>query len=244
MVHNGSEFYDNKTVFEEYMRRRSRQENPNDSIEKPIIMDMIGSMDGLSVLDLGCGDAKFGLDLMQLGCLSYVGLEASENMVNGASRNLLGTEGKVYRTNIEDWEYPADTFDLVVSRLVLHYIDDVSKTVKQVHKTLKQSGKLVFSVEHPVITSSYKSYSNTKARHDWIVDDYFNTGIRHQNWLGGEVKKYHRTVEDYFITLQQAGFIVEQLRESRPIREHFVNEDNYNRRMRIPLFLFLAARKV
>ena len=56
--------------------------------------------------------------------------------------------------------------------------------------------------------------------------------------------KYHRTVEDYFRALQEAGFVVEQLRESRPQREQFADEQTYERRRRIPLFLFLAGRKV
>ena len=55
--------------------------------------------------------------------------------------------------------------------------------------------------------------------------------------------KYHRTVEEYFLGLQTAGFVVECLRESRPERQWFVHEETYQRRTRIPLFLFLAARK-
>lgn len=51
------------------------------------------------------------------------------------------------------------------------------------------------------------------------------------------------TVEDYFVFVQQAGFVVERLRESRPRRELFADEETYLRRMRIPLFLLLAAHK-
>ncbi len=61
--------------------------------------------------------------------------------------------------------------------------------------------------------------------------------------MGSAVIKFHRTVEDYFTALQSAGFTVEQLRESRPRRENFTDPDLYDRRTRIPLFLFLAARK-
>jgi hypothetical protein len=76
-----------------------------------------------------------------------------------------------------------------------------------------------------------------------VVDDYFASGARETAWLGGTVRKYHRTIEDYFRALQDAGFVVEQLRESRPRREHFADEQTYQRRKRIPLFLFLAGRK-
>jgi hypothetical protein len=59
----------------------------------------------------------------------------------------------------------------------------------------------------------------------------------------GEVVRYHRTIEKYFTTLQSAGFVVESLRESCPHREQFADAETYELLKRVPLFLFLAARK-
>jgi len=101
----------------------------------------------------------------------------------------------------------------------------------------------VFSVEHPVITSCDRGWAAGTLRQDWVVDDYFVTGARENAWMGGTVRKYHRTVEDYFRALQHAGFTVEQLRDSRPQRAQFADQQVYERRMRIPLFLFLSGRK-
>src|SRR5476649_107650 len=39
-------------------------------------------------------------------------------------------------------------------------------------------------------------------------------------WLGATVRLYHRTIEDHVAALQSAGFSLQQLRESRPRREH------------------------
>lgn len=61
--------------------------------------------------------------------------------------------------------------------------------------------------------------------------------------MGGEVIKYHRTIEDYDAALRGAGFLVESLRESRPRRELFADEATNRRRRRIPLMLFFAARR-
>ena len=55
--------------------------------------------------------------------------------------------------------------------------------------------------------------------------------------------KYHRTVEDYFVGLQRAGFAVESVREAEPQREWFEDDDTYQRRKRIPLFLIMAGIK-
>jgi hypothetical protein len=61
--------------------------------------------------------------------------------------------------------------------------------------------------------------------------------------MGGQVVKYHRTVENYFVSLQRAGFSIKSLREAEPQRIHFEDDDTYQRRKRIPLFLIMAGQK-
>jgi SAM-dependent methyltransferase len=241
---NGVDFYDEEQVFAYYMQRRQRPDNPNDTIEKPIFMEMLGNYYGKVVLDLGCGDGGFGVELLAGGCHAYTGIEASVRMVALAQERLGLAGGIVHHDSIESWAYPEDAFDLVVSRLALHYTDHIEQTFAKLYSALKSGGRLVFSVEHPVLTSSNQSATASGRRYQWIVDDYFITGARNVAWMGSEVIKFHRTVEDYFSALQETGFTVEQLRESRPRRENFTDPDLYARRTRIPLFLFLAARKL
>ncbi len=240
---NGPDFYDQENVFDYYTKRRQRDDNPNDTLEAPIFMEMLGDFHGADILDLGCGQGGFGIKLLADGCRSYTGLEASTRMFAAADA-LKSAGGQIILTPMESWTYPEAAFDVVVSRLALHYISDIAQIFNRVHHTLKPGGRLIFSVEHPVITSSNHSATATGKRHDWIVDDYFVTGPRNVSWMGSEVIKYHRTVEDYFSGLQQAHFAVEQLRESRPRPEMFADEALYARRQRIPLFLMLAARRI
>jgi SAM-dependent methyltransferase len=240
MSYYGSEFYDNDSNFENYMERRQGRENANDTLEKPVIWELLGNVSGMKILDLGCGDARFGIELFNKGCTEYIGIEGSHNMVQVASKTLEGCNGTVVQTMIEDWEYPHESFNLVLSRLAIHYIQDVRSVFRRIHQTLKPNGKFIFSVEHPIITSTLQPAGT---RTNWIVDNYFVDGYREQQWLGGTVHKYHRTIEDYFIAMQEAGFIIEQLRESRPIRKNFINEETYERRLRIPLFLFLSGTR-
>jgi SAM-dependent methyltransferase len=241
---NGADFYDEEQVFAYYMQRRQRPDSPNDTIETPIFMEMLGDYAGKAVLDLGCGDGRFGGELLAGGCHAYTGIEASVRMVALAQERLMPIGGTVYHESIESWVYPENAFDLVVSRLALHYTDHIEHTFARIFAALKPGGRLVFSVEHPVLTSSNQSATASGRRYEWIVDDYFITGARNVAWMGSEVIKFHRTVEDYFSALQEAGFTVELLRESRPRRKNFTDPDLYDRRTRIPLFLFLAARKL
>lgn len=243
MAYNGPAFYDNDAIFNTYMARRSRPDNPNDLLEEPVILALIGELTGRRILDLGCGDAAFGRQALAQGCQSYLGVEGSHNMTQAAQENLTGTTGAIVQATVEAWEYPAEAFDVVVSRLVLHYIEDVGNVFEKIYHSLVPGGRFVFSVEHPVITSCDRGWQGNGPRQAWVVDDYFNSGQRTTLWMGGHVVKYHRTIENYFSGLQNAGFIVENLKEATPRRERFTDLDTFQRRQRIPLFLIMAGRK-
>jgi SAM-dependent methyltransferase len=239
----GPDFYDDDEVFATYSRRRQRADSPNDTLELPVILELVRPVSGRRILDLGCGDAAIGLTLLQEGANSYLGVEGSHKMAALAAQTLAGSSGQVIRKPLEEWETPPAIFDLVLSRLVFHYIADLTPVFANVAAALAPGGRFVFSVEHPVITSCDRGWPAGTHRQDWIVDDYFETGLRVTRWLGGTVEKYHRTVEDYFRLLQAAGLRIETLREAHPQREHFAGVETFERRKRIPLFLILAAYK-
>lgn len=243
MAKAGPSFYDDETVFATYMRHRQRTDTPNDTLEKPIVLELVGLIADKRILDLGCGNAAIGQEFLHQGAASYVGVEGSHKMVAIASQTLADTAGQVVLQTIEDWTYPPAAFDLVLARLVLHYVADLAPLFTNIFRTLAPGGQFIFSVEHPVITSCDRGWTAGRLRQDWVVDNYFSTGVRVTNWMGGTVQKYHRTIEDYFRLLQNTGFRVEDLREAQPQRDRFHDTQTYERRKRIPLFLILAARK-
>src|SRR5207244_5896913 len=98
---------------------------------------------------------RFGRDLLDAGALSYVGVDASANMAALADQTLPGC---VRHERIEEFTAPPGSMELVVSRLALHYVSDVGAVLRRVYTTLADSGRLVFSVEHPVITSSDQAW--------------------------------------------------------------------------------------
>ena len=63
---SGADFYDEAAVFDNYTQRRQRPDNPNDTIEKPIFMEMLGDFGDKTLLDLGCGDGAFGVELRRV----------------------------------------------------------------------------------------------------------------------------------------------------------------------------------
>jgi len=243
MEYRGASVYDQDDFFLNYMKRRNRFESPNNIIEGPIIHELIGDMKGRSVLDLGCGDALFGKELLTLGAKSYTGVEGSKQMVEAARCNIHEPNGKVIFETMESYHYPENTFDIVTSRFAIHYISDINQLFHDVHKTLNENGKFIFSIQHPLTTSSFISKQKGDKHGDWIVDDYFLDGERKEPWIGKVVVKYHRTIEQYFTLLRQAGFSVLELREGTPKREYFSSEEEFTRRQRIPIVLIFSCEK-
>lgn len=243
MEYKGSSVYDQADFFNNYMTRRNRKDSPNNAIEGPIIYKLIGNFQDRSVLGLGCGDASFGKELLHLGAKNYTGVEGSEQMVEVARSNILEQNGIIHLETMESYDYPKELFDLVTSRFAIHYVSDINRLFQDVYKTLKENGRFVFSIQHPLTTSSFASKQDGDKRGNWIVDDYFCEGERKEPWIDQIVVKYHRTIEQYFIALKQAGFSLLDLREGTPKHEHFSSEDEFVRRQRIPIVLAFSCVK-
>jgi SAM-dependent methyltransferase len=239
----GREFFDNPDVFRQYRQHRESRDNPNDTMERPVILELLGRVNGARILDLGCGDGQLGRHVLDRGAASYFGVDGSQKMVALAKENLRGSVADVIRDDIRTWTYPPGAFDVVLSRLALHYIENLDGVLHQIRRCLIPEGRFIFSVEHPVLTSSDKALPPGNVRQDWIVDNYFKIGQRVTCWMGEPVVKYHRTVEDYFDSLQKAGFVIEDLREGNPDRQVFSTDEAFERRTRIPLFLIFGTRK-
>ncbi|GGT47602.1 methyltransferase [Nonomuraea spiralis] len=218
--------------------------SPNHVMEEPALLDELGLVTGLRVLDLGCGDAAIGRTLLAAGCRSYLGIDGSTEMTRAATATLAGTPGRVERMDIERFSAPPRTFDLIISRLALHYVDDLDAVLAACRHCLSPGGRLLITVVHPVITSHEARQSTEQARTDWVVDDYFHPGTRQRDWLGNTVTWHHRTIEDYVTALTRAQFAITALRECPPRPDRF-NGDMaaLARRQRVPLFLLLAGSR-
>lgn len=243
MEYKGSGVYDEKDFLESYLKRRGRKESPNNAIEEPIVWKLIGDVKGKEILDLGCGDGSFGIELLKAGAASYRGIDGSIEMAQLAKKATAPWGGKIEKGDLELFQANGAQYDLIVSRFVIHYLSDIERLFEEIHRALLPGGKFVFTVQHPVTTSAFASKAKGERRGDWLVDDYFNEGERNEHWIGKTVVKHHRTIETYFTALANAALTVTALKEGRPIRANFDSDDEFERRERIPLMLILAGQK-
>ncbi len=239
----GSELYDAKGVVERYFAPRRPSESPIVTMEMPAFWDAAADVAGLTILDLGCGDGELGQRLLERGAARYIGVDASERMVALAVDRLEPARAGVVRADITKYRPPRSTFDLIVSLRVVHYVADLTGVLRRARHALRPNGRVIYSVEHPLITS-FEAREPDARRASWTVDNYFVAGDREVEFLGRRVRKYHRTIEEHLDAVRYAGLELTRLRECAPVRERFgEDEREFERRLRIPLFLLIEARR-
>ena len=174
-----------------------------------------------------------------------VGVDLSEKMLQEAKAKTDSPLIEYVRMAIEDIDYPEDSFDVVLSSLVFHYLESFADICRRVYHCLVRGGSFIFSVEHPVFTAQGKQewYCDNEGKPlHWPVDHYFTEGRRQANFLGKTVTKYHRTLTTYINTLLTYGFAITKLVEPKPAA-HLMNEPGMKDELRRPMMLLVAAEK-
>ncbi len=240
----GQSFYDQADVFEQYVQHRAKSDNPNAVIETPIVRAMIGEVKGKDCLDIGCGYGAMAAYLREKGADSYLGIDPSAKMIAAAREKVVHQDFRFELGQVEELVIEDEQYDLVISRLVFHYVADIRKIFQKIFKGLRAKGVFVFSVEHPVMTALMDKAEAGSKKEGWKVGAYFKEGPRAHQWMGAAVTKYHKTIEAYFGALKQSGFQIQDLREGRPKEQFFTNESEYIRRLELPRYLIFKAVKL
>jgi len=237
----GGAFYADGNRVDRYLRHRhDAVRSPNLTMEQPAFLAAVGDCDGLDIVELGCGDGSWATIAVASRCRSYLGIDVSAPMLERARLRLAATHGTFQQAAIEHVQRPAESVDLVVSRMALHYVADLDGVVQNVHGWLRPGGRAIITVVHPVITCH--DTTGDGPRQSWVVDGYFEPGPRGRTWFDEPVVWHHRTIEQYVTAVRVAGFDLTSLSECAPVAHLFAGDrDEVARRRRVPLFLLLEG---
>jgi len=202
--------------------------------ERPASLALLGDVTGQHVLDLGCGTGAHARELLDRGA-TVEGLDRSRAMLAYARRRL-GADVPLHQADLSaPLPLPDDRFDAVLASLVLHYVEDQVRPLREVHRVLVPGGRLVLSTHHPAL--------------DHVLsggDDYFATALWDDTWtVGGEpvtMRFWRRPLHAITDALATAGFAIERIAEPQPLeeaRERF--PDEHRLLSTLPRFLFVAA---
>ena len=152
-ANNMNNEYDNERFFDQYAQMPRSKEGLAAAGEWHQLKPLFPDLQGKSVLDLGCGYGWHCRFAAGRGAKRVLGLDLSEKMIAEAKKRNLEPEIEYCVCGIEEYEYPENTWDCVVSNLALHYIEDIGQVFQKVCRTLTPGGIFLLNIEHPVFTA-------------------------------------------------------------------------------------------
>jgi len=99
---------------------------------------------GKNVLDNGCGTGWLGKMLQNKGA-EVIGTDISDTLLEEAAKYIPTQKASSYELPFGD-----QTFDYVVSFMVIHVLDDPAKAIKESWRVLKPNGKFYVGIVHPM----------------------------------------------------------------------------------------------
>ena len=236
--------YDNEKFFNEYANMARSKEGLSAAGEWHQLKPLFPPLQGKRVLDLGCGYGWHCKFSAEQGAIQILGIDLSKKMIEEAK--IRNGESKIeYRIcGIDEYEYPENMWDCVISNLALHYIKNIEQIFQKVYRTLKSDGIFLFNIEHPTFTAGVGQdwiYTENGTPRHWPIDNYFLPGERKTNFLGCDVTKQHHTPTQILMGLLNNGFELEAVEEAEPPKElmHIPGMENELRR---PMMLLVKAK--
>ena len=239
--------YDNQDFFDGYKELREGI-NANDLIEIPQLFDLIGDVTGKSVLDLGCGAGGHDKKLIEKGASHVLGIDISTKMIDLAKKNNSDERITYQIMSMNDIDKIDQKFDLVVSSLAIHYIEDYDTLCKKVYNLLNDGGEFIFSHGHPmdsavILNGLEHRYVILNDKKYFLLSDYNNEGRRKSHWIIDGVVTYHRNMSHLVNGIIKAGFTLEELNESYATEEAIKIRPKYIEQKDHSYYVYIKAKK-
>lgn len=176
--------------------------------DRPATLELLGGVQGLDVLDAGCGPGLYAAELVQRGA-KVTGIDGSPQMIELA-RARIGTRAALRVHDLAtplNW-VPDASFDAIVMALVVHHIDDRVALFREMHRVLRPGGHVVFSTHHPTT--------------DWLRlgGSYFDIEPVEEVWQGDwDVRYWRLPLTATCAEVYEAGFLIERIVEPQPSLE-------------------------
>jgi ubiquinone/menaquinone biosynthesis C-methylase UbiE len=210
------------------------------------VLGAIGSCEGLTVLDGGCGEGYLSRDLAMRGATAF-GIDTSGALVTAAEQEgeRLGLRIKYQVASLEAIPYAGKQFDVVVCNHVISDVANPEAALKEIGRVTKPGGKLVLLMLHPCF---YTAHAERGDHGDLPVEVYFSARQIDQrfNVAGiespGEVHMNFRPLEYYMSLLTGSGYVVTHLSEPHPTPEQ-LRQEWWRKNFVKPLFLLVVGKR-
>ncbi|MCX4472374.1 class I SAM-dependent methyltransferase [Micromonospora sp. NBC_01655] len=170
----------------------------NGYYERPAMIGLAGDVNGRRILDAGCGSGPLSAALRERGAI-VTGFDSSPAMVELAERRL-GKDATLLVADLsEPLPFADGAFDDVVVSLVLHYLRDWTAPLAELRRVLRPGGRLLLSVNHPIVYEAVHPDSDYFALARWSDEHTFDG---HST----ELTYWHRPLHAMTDAFTDAGF--------------------------------------
>lgn len=215
----------------------------NANLERPTLQSMLPPLVNLNVVDLGCGSGVYAQYLLAQGAAKVTCIDYAKEMVQLVARKaqLAGVSNRV-DAYVQDLSkgLPNETdasADLVISPLMVHYLEDLTLLFGDVHRILKTGGLFVFSTHHP-----FADFECSKS------GNYFERELVQQEWdtvgKSVQVQFYRRSLTEITNALTQNGLAITQISEGEVDEKvRVMDSETYKYLANNPNFIFIKCQK-
>ena len=201
-----------------------------DFVNTPAFLEMLPPVNGLTGLDVGCGDGHNTRLLADAGAVMYA-LDIAPAFLRAAVEHESGASTGVRYLIASGARLPftSGSFDFVTAFMSLMDMPNPWLALSEAHRVLRSRGFLQFSITHPCFMTPHRKLLRDANRKEYAVEvgRYFEKiDGRIDQWLFSaapprarsglrpfRIPQFHRTLSDWMNMIADTGFRIERLAE-------------------------------
>lgn len=194
-------------------------------------------------LDLGCGEGRVGRELTARG-FDVTGIDGSTTLAAAATTIAGGSPSSV--ADAARLPFADETFQLVVTFMSLHDVEDLELAMAEVARVLGPGGTLCAAIVHPFFSAGLVAPPDRSNTHGWRESYYatrtYSETVNHDS-LAITLHSIHRPLDAHTAAVTGAGLNLETVQEPRPTRDYLDSHPDAAFLDDLPLYLHYRARK-
>jgi len=226
----------------------------------PWFLQALPEIDGLSGLDIGCGEGANTRALAQRGAQMHA-VDIAPTFVKAAQEVEDASPLGIHFQWGDGMALPFDncTFDFATAFMSLMDMPEPGRALQEASRVLRPGGFLQFSILHPCFVPPYRKVLRDEAGRPYAVEvaEYFeNIDGRIETWIFSSIQeaereglkpfivpRFHRTLSQWVEMICRAGLMIEQFVEPSIAREAAEAEPVLADTCVAPLALIVRVRK-
>ena len=231
-----------------------------DQLNSPAFFKMLPPVNGLSGIDLGCGEGHNTRLLARRGA-HMTAVDIAGNFIRLAqAEETRAPLGITYReASAVELPFAEGAFDFGAAFMSFMDIPETERVLAEAFRVLRPGGFLQFSILHPCFHSPHRKASRDEDGLVYALEvgDYFiDADGRVYEWTFGtaphsgrdrqpkfKLPRFHRPVSQWLNALIDAGFVLERFAEPCPSAETVALHPTLQEAQVVPYFLHVRVRK-